>query len=584
MKTVFLFLAKTKIVSRILVALWAGLCLMGIWNDDLLLYYAILSTTLLVPVLIIEFTTNPTFRWNYLKANFSSSPKSYKTTLFLTIFLGHLGVHRFYVGKIGTGIIYLLTIGCFGIGWLVDIERVISGTFTDDYGSVISAKPYTNNAKDVEIGSHLAKKKKSSIMFRRICAAILMTFGGLLSLGFGIPTIICLVSSSPENFEGFREAAICLAFWGIVLLITGINVFRKSFKLEKSIEDFNSRTNNDVITEYTDNAHSYTDTNDIIEIDEVSFDDFVDDELDEFDTANIVSEELEEEEFEEIDPTDVSYVDGMDGHEFEYFCAELLRKNDFYDVSVTRGSGDQGVDILATKGGIKYAIQCKNYASPLSNTPVQEVAAGKLFYNCHVGVVLTNSTFTPGAVSLANAAGILLWDRSELSELMKTGQTAPQKHIETKNKFTTAPYKIDPPHVTTSVNRGVVDTHTDFHKRTRELPKQETCITIDNIDIEVDAYSAMRLGVVLDNFGIIIDEEYGDQIELLFDVRSKIGRFIPSDIEIVLNLYDGNRKLLTKKERISRDNFSGRDSLCVYFEMKNLCNLATKIEMFCQKW
>ena len=111
--------------------------------------------------------------------------------------------------------------------------------------------------------------------------------------------------------------------------------------------------------------------------------------------------------------------DRMNGHEFEHFCADLLRKNDFSNVCVTPGSGDQGVDILAEKHSIKYAIQCKNYATPLGNTPVQEVAAGKIFYNCHVGVVLTNSTFTPGAISLAEATGVLLWDRNVLADLMR---------------------------------------------------------------------------------------------------------------------------------------------------------------------
>lgn len=116
---------------------------------------------------------------------------------------------------------------------------------------------------------------------------------------------------------------------------------------------------------------------------------------------------------------DISRVDGMEGHEFEYFCASLLRKNGFTDVEVTPGSGDQGVDILAEKGGVKYAIQCKNYASPLSNTPVQEVSAGKIFYGCHVGVVMTNSTFTPGAKELAKATGVLLWDRTIVQEMIK---------------------------------------------------------------------------------------------------------------------------------------------------------------------
>ena len=120
--------------------------------------------------------------------------------------------------------------------------------------------------------------------------------------------------------------------------------------------------------------------------------------------------------------TSVTNVDRMEGHEFEYFCAELLEKCGFEDVTVTRGSGDQGVDILAFKEDIKYAIQCKNYSSPLGNKPVQEVFAGKTFYKCHVGVVMTNSVFTKGAYELADSVGVILWDKHRLDKMMiKTG-------------------------------------------------------------------------------------------------------------------------------------------------------------------
>lgn len=135
-------------------------------------------------------------------------------------------------------------------------------------------------------------------------------------------------------------------------------------------------------------------------------------------TVDYEMDEYDYNECDEVAANDISLIDGMEGHEFEYFCAELLKKDGFSDVSVTKGSGDQGVDILAMKGGVKYAIQCKNYSSPLGNTPVQEVSAGKLFYNCHVGVVMTNSTFTSGAKALAQATGVLLWDRTTLQKMM----------------------------------------------------------------------------------------------------------------------------------------------------------------------
>lgn len=110
--------------------------------------------------------------------------------------------------------------------------------------------------------------------------------------------------------------------------------------------------------------------------------------------------------------------DNMDGHTFEYFCAGILRQNGFNNINVTRGSGDQGVDITAYKDGKKYAIQCKKYSSHLGNTPVQEVFAGKTFYKCDVAVVMTNQTFTQGAIDLANATGVLLWDRYKLMNML----------------------------------------------------------------------------------------------------------------------------------------------------------------------
>ncbi len=104
-------------------------------------------------------------------------------------------------------------------------------------------------------------------------------------------------------------------------------------------------------------------------------------------------------------------IDRMEGLEFEHWCAKLLTDIGYSDVSVTQSSGDQGVDVLAQKDGIKYAIQCKCYSSDLGNTPVQEINAGKTIYHCHIGVVMTNRHFTVGAKQAAEATGVLLWDR-----------------------------------------------------------------------------------------------------------------------------------------------------------------------------
>lgn len=112
-------------------------------------------------------------------------------------------------------------------------------------------------------------------------------------------------------------------------------------------------------------------------------------------------------------------LDQMEGHDFEYFCAGLLEKRGFRDVEVTMGSRDYGVDILAEKEGITFAIQCKCYSAPVGVKAVQEAYAGRDYYDCMVGVVLTNQHFTAPAVEAAKKLKILLWDRTYLEGMME---------------------------------------------------------------------------------------------------------------------------------------------------------------------
>ncbi|MGN1159472.1 MAG: restriction endonuclease [Lachnospiraceae bacterium] len=117
-----------------------------------------------------------------------------------------------------------------------------------------------------------------------------------------------------------------------------------------------------------------------------------------------------------------SALDEMEGHEFEYFCADLLSDRGFREVEVTKGSGDYGVDILAEKDGVTYAIQCKAYTSPVGVKAIQEAYAGRDYYDRMVGAVLTNQYFTKPAVEAAKKLKILLWDRGYLEEMMEDGE------------------------------------------------------------------------------------------------------------------------------------------------------------------
>ena len=66
-----------------------------------------------------------------------TSSKNYAAALIFAILLGFFGAHRFYVGKVGTGFLYVFTAGLFGIGWIVDIFTVLFGNFTDKTGSFV---------------------------------------------------------------------------------------------------------------------------------------------------------------------------------------------------------------------------------------------------------------------------------------------------------------------------------------------------------------------------------------------------------------------------------------------------------------
>ncbi len=116
--------------------------------------------------------------------------------------------------------------------------------------------------------------------------------------------------------------------------------------------------------------------------------------------------------------TTISDIDLMNGIEFEKFLCKLLTKLNFACEN-TKASGDQGVDIIATKDNNKIAIQAKCYSQPVGNHAVMEAIAGAKYYNANQCMVITNSTFTKAAKELANANGVVLWDRKILIEKLK---------------------------------------------------------------------------------------------------------------------------------------------------------------------
>ena len=115
---------------------------------------------------------------------------------------------------------------------------------------------------------------------------------------------------------------------------------------------------------------------------------------------------------------DCQNFDRMSGIEFENFCLKILEKNGFNDLSLTKASGDHGVDIFASKNDVTYAIQCKCYSSAVGNAAIQQALSGKEFYKKDIAVVLTNSLFTPQAQREAKVLGVKLWNRTILKEMI----------------------------------------------------------------------------------------------------------------------------------------------------------------------
>lgn len=125
----------------------------------------------------------------------------------------------------------------------------------------------------------------------------------------------------------------------------------------------------------------------------------------------------------------------LDGIAFENYFANLLTENGYHHVSVTSQSGDYGVDVIASKFGIKFAFQCKCYSQTVGNKSIQEVYSGMQYYQCNVGVVVTNNRFTDSARKQADSLRILLWGRNEIEGLLREEFKA--------NKRLIMSYKID---------------------------------------------------------------------------------------------------------------------------------------------
>lgn len=118
----------------------------------------------------------------------------------------------------------------------------------------------------------------------------------------------------------------------------------------------------------------------------------------------------------ELSSITIEQIDNMDPYKFEYFTKLLLEKLDFKNVEVTNASGDYGIDVIAEQDDIKYGFQCKLYSDNVGVSAIQQAYAGIQHYDCNIGVVITNSTFTKQAQKQASETNVILWDRNKLMD------------------------------------------------------------------------------------------------------------------------------------------------------------------------
>ena len=113
----------------------------------------------------------------------NASPKSRLITLLLCIFVGGLGIHRFYVGKIGTGILWLFTAGVFGVGALVDIILIATESFTDDAGRAIvqDSKKIPNRAYAGTQNAYAGAQSASSDVYEQLARLSSLRDSGAIS-------------------------------------------------------------------------------------------------------------------------------------------------------------------------------------------------------------------------------------------------------------------------------------------------------------------------------------------------------------------------------------------------------------------
>jgi len=106
------------------------------------------------------------------------------------------------------------------------------------------------------------------------------------------------------------------------------------------------------------------------------------------------------------------------GQDYELFVSKILA-NHGCQTEITKGSGDQGADIIGIYRNQRFVVQCKFYSGAVGNKAVQEVHAAKAFYKADRAFVVSNANFTKSASELAERLGIPLLHHQDIDRFIQ---------------------------------------------------------------------------------------------------------------------------------------------------------------------
>lgn len=111
-------------------------------------------------------------------------------------------------------------------------------------------------------------------------------------------------------------------------------------------------------------------------------------------------------------------IDHMDGIQFEHYLVELFKSLQ-YSVKKTSDTNDFGADLILKKEGKKIVVQAKRYKGKVGIKAIQEILAAKSYYKANSAWVITNSSYTKSALTLAHKTNVRLLDRSSLIKMQR---------------------------------------------------------------------------------------------------------------------------------------------------------------------